>query len=46
MEDDELYCPECGCLVLMYVETNAECDVYECAVCGTEQQIATPKAHP
>jgi hypothetical protein len=39
--DEDLYCVECGSTALAYIETNAECDVYECHLCGTEQQVAT-----
>jgi len=41
MGEEDDYCTECGCAALHYVETNAECDVYECSICGTEQQIPT-----
>lgn len=38
-EEEYIYCIECGEVNRIdYIETNAECDVWKCRVCGTEFQ--------
>ena len=46
VEEDDLYCIECGCAALEYIETNAECDVWRCVVCKSEQQTQASEATP